>query len=103
MGGVTRNHEHKRFDGFQPSLRGIGQQMNLGFLMHPHAIFELDDFDLFSTVVSGVKVLLGDSRRLLHKTVFNGTRQRVVHHHVFEGHGLAARAFSKRRGSDFQT
>jgi hypothetical protein len=45
-----------------------------------------------------VEVLLRHHGGLFDEAVFDGTRQRVIHHHVLERHRLAASAFGERGG-----
>ena len=58
--------------------------MHLGFFVHPHAVHQLDAFQLLGAVSRWIEVLLRHDRRLLDETVFDGARQRIVHHHVLE-------------------
>ena len=86
MGGVAGNHQHEGLDHFLAALLRIGQKMHLGFFMDTHAVHQLDAFKLLRAMRVGIKVLLGHYGRFFDETVFNGACQRIIQHHILEGH-----------------
>ena len=99
--GVPRNHQHEGLDLFHAVTAGVGLQLHLGGLVHAHAVAQLHALQLFGRQGLGVKVALGHHRRLFHKAVVHGPRQRVFHHHVLERH-RALGGLHKRRGCQLQ-
>ena len=102
MRGVAGNDQHERLYRPLTLLLRIRQQVHLGFLVHTHAVHQLDALQLLRAVRRGVEVLLGHDGRLLDEPVFDGPCERIVHHHILEWHGLAARRLGERRSRQFQ-
>ena len=102
MGGVAGDDQHERFDDGYTVFAGVSDQFHLGDFVQADAVFQLDAFNVFGVVVSGIEAALGDNGRFFYKTVCHCPRQGVIHHHVFERYGATA-GFHKRGGGEFQT
>ena len=67
MGRVSRNDQQKRLDDGLPCLSCIGLQLDLGVLVQPDAILQLDLLQLSRCELTGIENLLDHDGRLSDK------------------------------------
>src|SRR6266540_3811480 len=99
---VTGDDQQKRLYDALPCLPGISLQLDLGGLVQPDTVLQLDLLKLCRCELARVEVFLGHHRRFLDKAIGHRLGQRVIVDDVLERHRPTA-GFYEWRGGEFQT
>ncbi len=98
VSGISCNHEEKRFDERPRCFSCIGLQLYLYALVQPHAVFQLQLFNLVGRHSRGIEVLPRYNGGLFYKTVCHCPAQRVFINDILEWHRTAAGLDKRSRG-----
>jgi hypothetical protein len=102
VGRVSGDDQQERLDNGLSRLPCIRLQLDLGVLMQPDTILQLDLLELSRCELTGIKILLGRDGRLFDKPISHSSGQRIVVNDVLELHRTTT-GFHERCSGKFQT